>query len=87
MGDLIAALNTPDCREEAAEILRGLISEARVSPEGDSGLALELAGDLAGTLGLCTNDKALREDRRASSHVSMVAGTGFGLNRTVMFWH
>ncbi len=56
--DLIAALNTPNCRAEAAEILRGMISEVRAVPEGEGVLALDLVGDLAGILGHCGNDKA-----------------------------
>ena len=52
--DLARALNAPEIKREAAEALRGLISEVRMVPEAAArnGHAIELVGDLAGILSL-----------------------------------
>ncbi|MFD2854095.1 recombinase family protein [Seohaeicola zhoushanensis] len=48
---LTAALNEPTLRPEATEMIRSLLSEIRLVPEGDT-LAIELVGELAGLLAL-----------------------------------
>ena len=45
VSDLHGALNHPDARQEAAEILRGLIAQVAVKPESD-GYSVELTGDI-----------------------------------------
>ena len=51
------ALNEPDAREQAAEALRALVDEIRLTPAPDGVLQIELAGDLAGILALTANGK------------------------------
>ena len=49
---LAEALNTPDTRDEAGEIIRSLIERIVLTPEGER-LKAELYGDLAGILAFC----------------------------------
>ncbi len=84
VSDLAAALDTSGTRTEAAEILRGLIETIVLTP-GPDGYAILVRGDLAGIL-------TLAEARRATTavvcgpsavgQVSLVAGAGFGQERT-----
>ena len=76
-------LNADDTREEAADILRGLIEKIAVRPDAaaPSGHAIELHGELGAILTLCgagdgTNAKA-RRNAAGFRQVTMVAGTGF----------
>ncbi|RGP35143.1 recombinase family protein [Pseudotabrizicola alkalilacus] len=81
--DLAAALNQSDLKPQATELLRGLISEARMVPTPDApgGHEIELVGDLAGILQLSEADmtKPPRMARAGVSDrsVTMVAGTRF----------
>jgi site-specific DNA recombinase len=75
------ALNKPDVRAEAAEILRSLIDRIVLRPrsEGD-GMAAELVGDLAAILAMCASGGS--KDKRPGSggpgrQLSVVAGRGF----------
>ena len=83
IADLVTALNADDTREEAADILRGLIEKIVVRPDAaaPSGHAIELHGELGAILTLCgagdgTNAKA-RRSSAGFRQVTMVAGTGF----------
>ena len=75
VSDLTVALNSPSSRAEATSILRGLLSEVRLVPEGD-GFAIELVGELAGLLALGLPQNEQRRPKAACSTV-LVAGAGF----------
>lgn len=80
IADLSAALNQPELKPQATELLRGLISEVRMVPEPDApgGHEIELAGELAGILNLAEADmtKPPRLARASNSFEleTMVAG-------------
>ena len=83
IADLVTALNADDTREEAADILRGLIEKIVLLPDAaaPNGHAIELYGELGAILTLCgTGDGTNAKARRSSAgfrQVTMVAGTGF----------
>jgi hypothetical protein len=88
IADLATALNADDTREEAADILRGLIEKIVLTPDATApnGHAIELYGELGAILTICgdgegTNAKA-RRGIAGFRQVTMVAGAGFGLCRT-----
>ena len=54
--NLTEAFNTEDARQEAGEIIRGLIDEIRLVPDGDD-LRIHLKGELAEMLALSANAK------------------------------
>ena len=54
--NLTEALNVEEMRQEAGEIIRGLIDEIRLVPDGDE-LRIHLKGELAEMLALSTNKK------------------------------
>ena len=60
INDLRNALNQDGVREEAAQILRGLVDEIRLHPIGDQ-LQIELIGDLATLLGFAGKKDADNE--------------------------
>ena len=70
---LAEALNVPETRAEAGEIIRSLIERIVLTPEGER-LKAELYGDLAGILALC---EGARQGAGGGSEVSVVAGGGF----------
>ena len=72
---LAEALNVTDTKTEAAEILRSLLSEVRLTPDRDR-LAIDLVGELAGLLTLGANKNA-RSVVAAGGSVTLVAGVGF----------
>lgn len=79
--DLQAALNDPELKLQATEILRGLISEIRLipDPQDGGGHRVELVGELAGIMGLDSPDMT-KPPRMAGVPVrseTVVAGTGF----------
>ena len=83
IADLANALNADDTREEAADILRGLIEKIVLTPDtaAPSGHSIELYGELGAILSLCadadgTNAKA-RRGTAGFRQVTMVAGAGF----------
>jgi site-specific DNA recombinase len=80
---LWAALNDPALREEAAEVLRGLIEEIRLAPVGDGGLQIELFGELAAIMAVGESAKTNRA-ADVTARFSLVAGTRNQLSRTVM---
>lgn len=57
--DLSRALNDPATKAEATDIIRSLLTEIRLIPEGD-GLAIELVGELAGLPSLGEAQKQTR---------------------------
>ena len=78
--DLAAALNAPETRGEAAEILRGLIDTIELRPSAEA-YDILLRGDLAGILTLASNSKkpaALSRD--GLSQMALVAGARNHLN-------
>jgi DNA invertase Pin-like site-specific DNA recombinase len=81
--DLAAALNDPEARPEAAELLRGLIESVTLKPDADApnGHLIELRGELGEIFALCGNDMATKADARSRAtgvrQVTMVAGAGF----------
>ena len=83
IADLVTALNADDTREEAADILRGLIEKIVLLPDAaaPNGNAIALYGELGAILSLCgagdsTNANAHQVGGRFGQ-VTMVAGTGF----------
>ena len=78
--NLAAALNNPAIRQEASEAIRTLIQEVRLIPGGGT-LQIELFGELAALLALCT--RHTREHPRGDARVlddvqvTLVAGAGF----------
>ena len=83
--NLHEALNAPDSRTEAAEILRGIIERINVTPLGRSSFEIDLTGDIVNMIefaesGLQTKKAAPKEatvpDAYRSS-VKVVAGVGF----------
>ena len=80
---LSAALSRPDTREEAAEVVRSLVSAIELTPENGE-LAITLRGDLAAMLSVAANSKSAGQPVRAAgasvahmAQASLVAGTGF----------
>ena len=72
--NLTEALNTEETRQEAAEIIRGLIDEIRLVPDGCE-LHVHLKGELAEMLALSTNKKP--GSKGTGLKTTLVAGTGF----------
>ncbi|SHK44480.1 Site-specific DNA recombinase [Shimia gijangensis] len=72
VANLTEALNDPSAKAEATSIIRGLLSEIRLIPEGDA-LAIELVGELAGLLALGMSQNEESHPKVACSTV-MVAG-------------
>ncbi len=81
--DLAAALNAPEARPEAADLLRGLIESVKMMPDANApnGHVIELVGELGAILSLCGNGIATNAKTRTGGagvgQVTMVAGTGF----------
>jgi site-specific DNA recombinase len=72
------ALNEPDIRQEAAEVLRGLIDRIELRPRSDAkGVDAVLHGDLAEILSLCEETPRKRKlpgAKGSGSQLSVVAG-------------
>ena len=83
VADLAAALNDPEARPEAAELLRGLIESVTLTPDPDApnGHVIELRGELGAIFALCGNDVAANANARRGAagvrQVTVVAGVGF----------
>ncbi len=77
--DLARSLNAPDVKREAAEALRGLISEVRMVPDptARNGHTIELVGELAGILRLGGLDATKPPCSARAVSETMVAGVGF----------
>ncbi len=77
VANLQDALTGEATRSEAFDIIRSLVEEIRLVPVAGS-LRIELAGDLASILGLCSGaKKAASGDAVLLEQVKMVAGRGF----------
>ena len=76
VADLARALNDPETRVEAAEAMRGLLTEIRLIPVA-GGHEIELVGDLAGILALTQGQKKTPPATGAGVSVPLVAGVGF----------
>ena len=73
---LAEALNAPGTSARAAEVIRSLLSEIRLIPEGDT-LVIELVGELAGLLSLQEAEQAKTRGGTSGCSTEMVAGAGF----------
>ena len=80
---LSAALGRESTREEAAEIVRSLVSAIELTPENGE-LAITLQGDLAAMLSVAANSRKAGQPMRAAgvsvarlAQSSLVAGAGF----------
>ncbi len=73
---LAQALEHPETRTEASEVLRGLIDAIVLTPNQGE-LRIELKGNLAAMLGAAQNAKRSPETGDLSLQVVMVAGGGF----------
>ncbi|MEQ9110505.1 MAG: hypothetical protein RIF37_13925 [Rhodospirillaceae bacterium] len=69
--NLSEALNSDDTRQEAGEILRSLIDEIRLVPQGEE-LGIHLKGELAEMLALSTNQKP--GSKGTGLKITLVAG-------------
>ena len=89
--NLHASLNNPDCRTEAAEIIRSLVESIKVRNH-DDGLEIELVGEIANMIEAAQTanlkGKAASEEaaclKNYRSSVKLVAGAGFDEARTHM---
>jgi site-specific DNA recombinase len=71
------ALRTPGTGQEAFELIRGLIDNVRLVPEGND-LEIELHGDLAGILAMSETARKGRSSlENKALQIKMVAGAGF----------
>ena len=81
--DLAEALNDPEARPEAADLLRGLIESVTLTPDPDApnGHVIELVGELGAILSLCGNEVATNANARRGTagvrQLTVVAGAGF----------
>jgi site-specific DNA recombinase len=72
--DLHAALQQDEMRTDAAEIIRSLIDEITLTPDGGQ-LRINLRGELAGILALVSNSKKPDLLGSGSEQIKVVAGT------------
>lgn len=79
------ALNEPDSRAEAVDVIRSLVDKIVLTPatiDGKDTLAIDLQGHLAGILSLSTKTKKpLKESDFSVESTKLVAGTGFEFDR------
>jgi site-specific DNA recombinase len=78
---LHGALQKDDTRAQAAEVIRSLVSEIVLTPEG-SALQIDVRGDLAGILKIASAGKLkspplMGAGSGVASQVMLVAGRGF----------
>ncbi len=77
VAELESLLEDPELRDEAMEAIRSMIERIVVKPRDGGGVELELHGDLARILALCSaNEKTPPRDEMGFS-MSVVAGAGF----------
>ncbi|WP_431301265.1 recombinase family protein [Tabrizicola sp. BL-A-41-H6] len=74
VANLTAALNEDATRSEATELLRGLLQEVRLIPEGD-GHAIELVGELAALMALGDGKNQKARSNATGFGLTVVAGT------------
>jgi site-specific DNA recombinase len=72
------ALDHPEIRDEAVQVLRGLIEHVLIGP-ADNGFEIEIVGEIAKMveLGIGPNAKQANLDERSTRSVKVVAGVGF----------
>jgi len=71
---LIKSLNNEEHRHEAADLIRGLIDKIILTPkEDDSGLYVDLKGDLAGILNMATGNKSPAEKRQVIEQMESIS--------------
>jgi site-specific DNA recombinase len=72
------ALEDSEIRDEAVQILRGLIEYVSIGP-AENGLEIEIVGKIAKMveLGIGTNQRKANLDEKSIRSVKVVAGTGF----------
>ena len=72
------ALNQPDIRDEAIQVLRSLVERVSISP-AKNGLEIEILGEIAKMVELAMENQAKRAtlDEEAARSVKVVAGIGF----------
>jgi len=71
---LTPLLQDPESKDEAFEIIRSMIDEVRLIPEGDQ-LRIDLTGELAGILSLCQESKNPGHNGQVhAEQIKMVAG-------------
>ena len=72
------ALNEPEIRDEALQILRGLVERVSIRP-AENGLEVEIVGEIAKMveLGIENNAKRATLDETMTRSVKVVAGRGF----------
>ncbi len=81
--NLTKALNAEENRAEAADLIRSLVDRITLTPNDDGKLDIDLYGDLAGILTMATNkDRPLDKSDPSVQQVKLVAGVGFGFDRT-----
>jgi site-specific DNA recombinase len=75
VASLHEALGDPETHDQAFELIRSLIEQIRLVPDG-SALRIELRGELAGILALASESKQARGRETASlaEQIKMVAG-------------
>jgi site-specific DNA recombinase len=81
------ALDHPGIRDEAVQILRGLIEQVSIGP-AETGLEIEIAGEIAKMveLGLGANRKQGNLNDRLARSVKVVAGARSHLYRTRLYY-
>jgi hypothetical protein len=81
--ELQHALDHPEIRDEAMQILRGLIEHVSIGPAAN-GLEIEIVGEIAKMveLGVGSNAKQANLDERLTRSAKLVAGRGFIQKRT-----
>jgi site-specific DNA recombinase len=72
------SLNEPEIRDEALQVLRGLVERVSIGP-AEKGLEVEIVGEIAKMVELGTGNKAKRAtlDEAMTRSVKVVAGRGF----------
>ncbi len=71
---LLKSLNSPDHRYEAADLIRGLIDKVVLTPrEKESGLYIDLKGDLAGILTMATKNKTAKEQKELIEQIETIS--------------
>ncbi|MGN6099331.1 MAG: hypothetical protein ACTHP8_24240 [Bosea sp. (in: a-proteobacteria)] len=74
VADLESLLDDPDLRDEELEAIRSVIERIVVSPRDGGGVDLELRGDLARILAVCSENAKTPPRGEAGFLLSLVAG-------------
>ncbi|CAH1663415.1 hypothetical protein BOSEA31B_12542 [Hyphomicrobiales bacterium] len=76
---LESLLDDPDLRDEAMEAIRSMIERIVVTPRESGGVSLELHGDLARILAVCSENAKTPPQDETGFSLSVVAGARFEL--------